>query len=216
MKLIVTGFNPFGEFTVNPSQESVSELDAFVKHPETEMQLALVKLTLPTCCTDAFEEVKREVEADELPFAIVLSGLADSRNKICLERFALNVRNFRMPDNNGHQWDEEHIHENAPDAIRTKLPLRALYSHLDNQGFACDISDHAGTYVCNETYFRCLHSWQENPRCRGVLFVHLPPYEGYIHTNPNPDETRSVKEIYTDCFKSIAEFFLSNCFERTT
>lgn len=209
MKVIVTGFNPFGEFRVNPSQEAVYELPDIVKLGQDALEVRVVKLTLPTCCQDAFDLLSKEVESVlDQPFAIVLSGLADSRDKICLERFALNVRHFRIPDNSGHKWDEEHIHEGAPDALRTRLPLRDIYSHLDAAGFACDISNHAGTYVCNETYYRSLFAWQEHPHCRGIVFVHLPPYESYQHTDPELVDDRPPREIYALALQEIAVFLL--------
>ena len=192
---------------MNPSQEAVLELPSFVKFDDKGGEAKVAKLTLPTCCEEAFKVVLDEVaKIGDEPFAIVLSGLADSRDKICLERFALNVQQYRMPDNNGHTCDEEHIIVSGPDALRTKVPLKELSVVLDNAGFACDISNHAGSYVCNETYYRCMHRWQNDPRCRGILFVHVPPYENYKHTNPDHKETRSAREVYTAALQKIAQF----------
>lgn len=207
MKVIVSGFNPFGDFSLNPSQEAVKELPDFVKFDDELEQARVAKLTLPTCCLEAWEILNQELLAtkDE-PFVVVLSGLADGRDKICLERFALNVRQFRIPDNSGHQWDEEHIHEGAPDALRTKSKLRELNEHLNKKGFACDISNHAGSYVCNETYYRSLFSWQDTANCRGIIFVHLPPYESYRHTNPEHTDERHPRLIYAAALSEIAVF----------
>jgi pyroglutamyl-peptidase len=207
VKVIVTGFNPFGSYTANPSQEAVSDLPDNVKFDDNSEGAKVAKLTLPTCCVDAFSALSDEVAAtgDEL-FAVLLCGLADTRERISLERFALNVRDFRMADNNGHQWDEEHIHAEGPDALRCKVDLRQLIEQLNSAGFACEISNHAGTYVCNETYYRSLYSWQNNPNCRGILFVHVPSYESYKPLAPDNNDSRQPREIYTAALQTIAAY----------
>lgn len=210
MKVIVTGFDAFGTHELNPSQQAVDELPEFIKFKNGTEELRVAKLTLPTCCIDAWETLSKEVESEpEMPYAIILSGLADTRDKICLERFALNVRQFRMPDNRGHQWDDEQIHDNGPDALRSRLPLRQLYEHLDKNGYAVDISNYAGTFVCNETYYRSLHRWQDDPRCRGILFVHVPCFESYKHSDPAHLDERHPRRIYADALAEIAVFLMS-------
>jgi pyroglutamyl-peptidase len=211
MKVIVTGFDAFGTHESNPSQEAVAELPEFIKFKNGTADLRVAKLTLPTCCSDAWDTLSREVEAGAgSPYAVLMSGLADSRDKICLERFALNVRQFRMPDNRGHQWDDEQIHNDAPDALRTRIQLKDLYEHLNQKGYAVDISNYAGTFVCNETYYRSLFRWQEDPQCRGILFVHVPPFESYRHTNPEHVDERHPKRVYADALAEIALFLMSS------
>ncbi|MBX9686325.1 MAG: pyroglutamyl-peptidase I [Candidatus Obscuribacterales bacterium] len=207
MKVIVTGFDPFDTFDVNPSREAVSRLPDFVKLNQNSEAVKVAKLELPTCCTDAFEKLCLEVEASaDDDFALVLSGLASSRDKICLEKFALNERHYRGPDNNGHDWQDEIIHEGGPDAIKSRLPLRSLVQFLNQNGFAADLSHHAGTFVCNETYYRSLYRWQEKPNCRGIVFVHLPPYESYKHSDPSYVDEREPLQAYTDALAAIAAF----------
>lgn len=180
MKVIVTGFNPFGTLTANPSQEAVLGLPDIVKINDKTRDALVVKLILPTCCTESFQILRDVVQANSAaPFALILSGLAERREKISLERFALNIRDFRIADNNGHKWDEEYIYPQGPDAIRSKVPLRQLCRHLNNVGLASEISSHAGTFVCNECYYRSLFSFQQLPECRGVVFVHFPDHDSY-------------------------------------
>ncbi len=205
MKVIVTGFNPFGTHAVNPSQEAVIELPDFVKIEDKEV--ALVKLPLPTCCLDAFQGLATKMaECGGEPFAIILAGLADSRNKISLERFALNIRYFPIPDNNGHEWDQDHIFPQGADALRTRVNLRDLAQRLGNSGFAVEVSNHAGTYVCNETYYRALFCWQNSPNCCGIIFVHLPPYESYTASGDKPAEGGASPALYAAALKEIASF----------
>ncbi len=208
MKVIVTGFNAFGDSQMNPSQEAVNELPDFVKNENKAQAHQIVKLTLETCCDSAWEEVKKEVENSSERFLLLMSGVAGGRDKICLERFALNVRQYRIPDNNQHSWDHDHIVEGAPDAIRSKLPLRKLLDHLNRMNYACDISNHAGSYVCNETYFRALNEWQESDRCHGILFVHVPDYEKYSHTNTEIKDERPRRETYAACLQDAIKFLV--------
>ncbi|MBX9725591.1 MAG: pyroglutamyl-peptidase I [Candidatus Obscuribacterales bacterium] len=209
IKVIVTGFDAFGGNTVNPSSEAVAKLPSIVKFDDKSEAATVAKLTLPTCCSAAWAMLEPEVEQEQnYDFAVLLAGLAENRDKICLERFALNVRHFRIPDNNGHQWEEDFVCEGAPDAIRSKLEISELTKHLNGIGYAADISHNAGTFVCNETYFRSLHRWQNNPRCRGVLFVHFPPYERYRHSNPEKQDARNKADIYAQSLEEIIKLVL--------
>jgi pyroglutamyl-peptidase len=207
VKVIVTGFSPFGSHTTNPSAEAVLELPDNVKFDDNRQPIEVAKLILPVCCLEAFNVLSAEVEKClNSPFALVLSGLADNRGKISLERFALNVRDFRMPDNNGHELNEEHIDSHGPDALRSKVPLKDLAGRLTAAGFSCEISNHAGTFVCNETYYRSLLSWQENPNCRGIIFVHVPPYEAYKSAHLESTDAREPRELFTAALKEISSY----------
>ena len=193
---------------MNPSQEAVNELPDFVKNANKGERHAIVKLTLETCCGSAWEQLEQEVNSSQGRFLLIMAGVAGGRDKICLERFALNVRQYRVPDNNQHDWDHDHIVEGAPDALRSKLPLRELLTYLNAKNYACDISNHAGSYVCNETYFRAMNEWQDNSRCHGVLFVHVPDYDNYAHTNAEIKDERHRRDTYAACLNEIINFLV--------
>jgi pyroglutamyl-peptidase len=174
MRFVITGFDPFNKSAVNPSQLAVEGLPDTISVNGTAAPVT--KLVLPTCCGEAVDAVQAATQqlcTDE-EFFVLLSGLADKRESISLERFALNVREYRIADNRGHRWQEEHLEPGAPDALRTSVPLGALAQHLQGLGYKCEISNHAGTFVCNETYFRALRQFGQMPACKGVLFVHFP------------------------------------------
>jgi pyroglutamyl-peptidase len=174
VRCIITGFDAFGGAEYNPSQLAVELLPDIL--PDSTPPIALTKAVLTTCCDEAWTLLQKEfaqVGEDER-FLILLSGVAEARDTICLERFALNVRQYRLLDNRGHQWHEEHIDQQGPDAIRTALPLKELVADLHDKGYRVEISNYAGSFVCNETYYRAMRKWQKDKRCAGVLFVHLP------------------------------------------
>lgn len=205
-QVIVTGFDPFHTHRSNPSQLAVEQLSDTVKIDEAT-KVRVAKLVLPTCCEGAWEQLQPAVdEISSGPFFLLLSGLADNRDHICLERFALNVRYYRKPDNSGHTHHDEFL-EDGPDAIRTSLPLFELDKLLHRKRIPSDISNYAGTFICNETYYRSLNRWQSNKNCKGVIFVHVPPFRKYFKTlgKETPDKVTAAK-AYAKVFTEIIKF----------
>lgn len=206
MRILITGFDAFDSADVNPSQQAVERLDVrLLRDAGVEAGVHVLR----TCCNEAWLKVQAEVSAMAAggeEFAVVLTGFAGNRDRICLERFALNTRAYRIDDNNGHKWQEEHIDENAPDALRCKLPLFELAESLNSSGFAADISNYAGTFVCNETYFRAMQKWHDKPECKGVLFVHIPHPIDYVGTNPDKKVPETTEELVDLSEKAIGEF----------
>lgn len=209
MRILLTGFDAFDNADANPSQLAVERVSAELLESVDMPKGAEVKVdVLATCCNEAWHKLEAEVRA--LPkgeqFAIVLSGYAGNRNRVCLERFALNTRAYRIYDNKGHKWQEDYIDPEAPDAIRAALPLRELIEELESKGIAADVSNYAGTFVCNETYFRAMQKYNRAKNCAGVLFVHVPPPIDYVGVNPDgkPPETDERGVELTD--RAISEF----------
>ena len=172
---IIAGFEPFAEFDKNPSGDAVAFIQQYCQGFATE------SLVLPVCCQSSWTFVKQAVDKlqPDTQFALVMAGMADKRESIEIERFALNCKDYRIPDNEKHQWTGEEIVEGADTAIRSRSVDKMLLDNLLGKGFNCRISSHAGTFVCNEVYFRALHDWQNDPRCAGVVFVHVPPSANY-------------------------------------
>jgi pyroglutamyl-peptidase len=186
---IIAGFEPFAEFDNNPSGEAVAHVQRFCEGFDA------TGLVLPVCFGQGWDMLQQTV--DKLPkkarFAIVMAGLAGSRKEIEVERFALNCKDYRIPDNEKHQWTGEEVVPGAPAAIRSPAVDQELLATLKEKGFKCTISNHAGTFVCNELYYRALHDWQEEPRCAGVVFVHVPPAAAYIESSDEPASKESLQ-----------------------
>jgi pyroglutamyl-peptidase len=180
MQLIVTGFEKFAEFTYNPSQLAVEGLPEELELANGERAIPLKKLVFKSCCQDTWsslEEVLRSSAGSQT--VVLLTGLASRRDRISLERFALNIRDFRIADNEGHQPQDEPIDQSGPDAIRTSLPLPELCEKLSGKGYLCEVSNHAGTFLCNDIYYRCLLSSRQQGHPAATLFVHVPPLADY-------------------------------------
>lgn len=196
---VVTGFDAFGEHEKNPSEMAVWRL------PETlnvgkQSRVRVVKGVLPTCCQGGWDVLKDIVKGAGDVRLIVMCGVAGKRDAIALERFALNIRDYRIPDNQGHQWEDEPVVAGGAEAIRTNLPVRKLAEALRAAGFRAEASNHAGAYICNETYYRALSEWQGDGR--DVLFVHVPDVDGYRKEGQGEED---VVQEYTEAIQLLIE-----------
>ncbi|WP_243042057.1 pyroglutamyl-peptidase I [Dyella sedimenti] len=165
--ILLTGFTPFGEDTVNPSWEAVRVL-----HDQRIGGHRVVSRLLPT----AFEASRRELEraVAELAPAILLGvGQAGGRSRLSIERVAINVQDARLPDNDGAQPIDEPVLAGGPAAYFSTLPVKAMLAALHAQGVPAEVSNTAGTYVCNHLAYLMLHHAAARPSTRAG-FIHIP------------------------------------------
>ncbi len=166
MKILLTGFEPFGGEEVNPSWEAVERLRA----PEgTELR----KLRLPVVFREAGERLA-EALAAEKPDLVLCIGQAAGRAAITPERIGVNLMDASGPDNAGFQPAEEPVIPGAPAACFAKLPVKELAAAIRAEGVPAEVSNSAGLFVCNALLFRLLHEIET--RCPGMQggFVHVP------------------------------------------
>lgn len=163
--LLLTGFAPFGGETCNPSWEAVRTL------PETVGEYTLVKHRLPV----VFEEAAREtlaLAAQRKPDVILCVGQAGGRGSVTPERIAINLREASIPDNAGNQPQGQKILPQGPDGIFATVPVEAMAQAICQAGLPGQVSNTAGTFVCNELMYQLLAS------CQGtgtrVGFIHVP------------------------------------------
>jgi pyroglutamyl-peptidase len=165
---LVTGFAPFGDESVNPSQLIAQELDG-----QTIAGHRVVGATLPT------EFASSLLVLDDLlrrhrPALVLAVGQAGGRAEISLERIAVNLIDARIPDNTGAQPIDVAVVEKAPNAYFSTLPLKAILAELRQAGIPAVLSHSAGTFVCNQVFFGLAHALQRRrKRVRGG-FVHVP------------------------------------------
>lgn len=168
--VLVTGFDPFGGETVNPSYEAVKLL------PDTLPGAVIRKLEIPTSFSGGpalLEETMRELS----PEIVLCVGQAGGRANICLEKFALNCKAASIPDNSGELSHGEPLFPGEPDARSFPADLPALVRRLNSGKDGApvfSVSYHAGTFVCNALYYHLLRMTEtELPGTLG-LFVHVP------------------------------------------
>lgn len=165
--ILLCGFDPFGGEPVNPSWEAVRSL-----HGKRIAGHRVVAVQLPTEFAASLRVLKKALR--ETSPAIVLGvGQAGGRAQLSIERVAINLQDARIPDNAGAQPIDEAIVAGAPAAYFSTLPIKTMLEALQAQGLPAEISNTAGTYVCNHIAYAMLHL---TARKRGVRagFVHIP------------------------------------------
>ena len=163
--LLITGFDPFGGESVNPSWEAVSAL------PETMGDIAIHKLQLPTVFGKAPAAVLERADALQ-PDAVLSVGQAGGRSGVTVEYVAINLRHARIADNAGKAPQDQPIVSGGPAAYFATVPVRKMTAAAEAAGIPCAVSYTAGTFVCNEVLYSLLHRFTGGPTLAG--FIHLP------------------------------------------
>ena len=164
-KLLITGFEPFGGETINPSWEAVKQLPNIINDYE------LVKLELPVVFGLAFE--KALALANEINASVILCvGQAGGRNAITPELIAINLRHASIPDNNGNQPKDEPIILGGDSAYFSTLPVRKMAEAIRAVDISSQVSYSAGAYVCNDLLYSLLSHF--NGSSTRVGFIHIP------------------------------------------
>lgn len=166
-RILLTGFTPFGEERINPSWEAVRVLDGqlIAGHQVVSRLLPTEFLASQRALAGAVAEVD--------PLIMVGVGQAGGRSRLSIERVAINVQDARIPDNAGAQPVDEPIVVDASAAYFSTLPIKAMLAALQAEGLPAEISNTAGTYVCNHVAYLMLHLAAQR---RGVRagFIHIP------------------------------------------
>lgn len=177
IKALVTGFDPFGGDTVNPSYEAARLL------PRRVGALHVVSAQLPTSFARAARQL-RALIARERPQIVLCVGLAADRTALNVERVAVNLCDARIADNDGRRPRERPVIARAPAAYFATLPVSKIVAALTRAGIAAQYSMSAGTFVCNHVFFTLMHEAARvrgKARIRRAGFIHvpaLPPDDG--------------------------------------
>ncbi|UCD81206.1 MAG: hypothetical protein JSW26_07205 [Desulfobacterales bacterium] len=166
--LLLTGFEPYGGRGLNPSGEVAKSLDGAQING-----YKVVGRTIPV----SFKNIQERMEAlikDCKPAAVISMGLWPGEPMIRLERFAVNLTDFEIPDNDGLYLDRGNITDQGQVALRATLPLRELSESLLAAGIPARISNTAGAFLCNATLFCALQTINKHGYKTLCGFVHLP------------------------------------------
>jgi pyroglutamyl-peptidase len=166
--ILVTGFEPFGAHSVNPTEGLAKAVDG--RRVGDSVVLGAV---LPVHHADAATRLGALL-AETNPAAVLHLGLAGGRARIALERVALNVMDYELPDNAGYRASGEPCVPGGPTAYFSTLPLTAMLKALLSEGIPSYTSNTAGTYLCNQTLYWTLHTVREMSDPPRVGFIHFP------------------------------------------
>ena len=171
MKILISGFEPFGGDAVNPTGELMEALAQGVVEGAK-----LKTVLLPVHFDECANLLIAEMEAYG-PDVVIACGLAKGRTAVTPERIAVNVKDIppgSYADNQGQRPVDEPITEGSPDGLFSTLPIRAMVNNMTAAGIPAAVSNTAGTYICNNTMYRVLDyiRLQQLPIRAG--FVHFP------------------------------------------
>ncbi len=166
--ILVTGFEPFNDSTVNPSRQVAMALDGQL------IGDANVKaLVLPVDRIHGPEALLSAIR-DHQPDAVLCLGEADRRTAISIERIAVNLMDYRIPDNQGEQIIDQPIVPDGPAAYFSTLPVREIFTTLQAAGIPTELSLSAGAFLCNQVFYAGRHFVSHMDRSIPLGFIHLP------------------------------------------
>jgi pyroglutamyl-peptidase len=165
--VLLTGFEPFDQDSVNPSWEAARRLDGF----KIDEQVTIVARRLPCAFATAGECLVKLIE-ELRPAMVIATGLATGRSEISIERVAININDARIPDNLGEQPVDTAVVAGGPAAYFSTLPIKAMVRAVREAGIAASVSQTAGTFVCNQVFYRLQHVLTGSEVRSG--FIHVP------------------------------------------
>lgn len=167
MKVLITGFDPFGGEAINPAWEAVNAL------PREIDGIEIIKVQIPTVFKKSAQKLFETIDTVK-PDAVICVGQAGGRFDFNVERIAINVDDARIPDNEGKQPIDEKIFEDGENAYFATLPIKAMVEEARKAGVPASVSNTAGTFVCNHIMYSLLYYLSRNKLNIRGGFIHVP------------------------------------------
>ena len=167
MKVLITGFDPFGGEKINPAWEAVRAL------PDNIDGIEVVKLQIPTVFKKSAKKLFENIDSVK-PDVVICVGQAGGRYEFSVERIAINVDDGRIPDNDGYQPVDSPVFEDGENAYFSTLPIKAIVEEVKKAGIPAAVSNTAGTYVCNHIMYSLLYYLNKNNLNIKGGFIHVP------------------------------------------
>ena len=167
MKILVTGFDPFGGEPINPAIESVKRL------PDNIAGAEIIKLEIPTVRKKSLEKIEKAIN-EHNPDVILSIGQAGGRFDISIERIGINLDDFRIPDNEGNQIIDEPIFPDGENSYFVKLPVKAMVQNVQKNNIPASVSYTAGTFVCNHVLYGVMYLIEKKYKGKKSGFIHIP------------------------------------------
>lgn len=178
MKILVTGFDPFGDDSINPAIEAVKLLPDEINGAE------IIKLEIPTVFYKSADVVSEAIEKEQ-PNYVLNIGQAGGRAELTPERVAINMDDARIEDNEGQQPIDVAIREDGESAYFSKLPIKAMVDYMKKENVPASVSNTAGTFVCNHIMYQTLYlAMTDYPEVKAG-FMHIPFLPEQVLNRPN-------------------------------
>lgn len=172
--ILLTGFDPFGGGSHNPSW-----LIAQALHGQRIAGHQVVAAQLPTVFGESLQRLQALVQAHQPALTLCL-GLAGGRAALSIERIGININDARIPDNCGAQPVDTPVQVDGPAAYFASLPIKAMLNAVQRAGVPCEVSQTAGTFVCNHVLYGLMHLLAQGVGPKGARggFAHMPWLSG--------------------------------------
>ena len=167
MKILVTGFDPFGGEPINPAIESVKRLPDNIEGAE------IIKLEIPTVRKKSLEKIEKAIN-EHNPDVILSIGQAGGRFDISIERVGINLDDFRIPDNEGNQIIDEPVFPDGENSYFVKLPVKSMVQNVQKNNIPASVSYTAGTFVCNHVLYGVMYLIEKKYKGKKSGFIHIP------------------------------------------
>ncbi|MEG0013617.1 MAG: pyroglutamyl-peptidase I [Cellulosilyticaceae bacterium] len=178
MKVLITGFDPFGGEAINPALEAVKGLPSQIGNIE------VIKLEIPTVFGESLKKIEEAIESHN-PDVVISVGQAGGRFGITPERVAINIDDARICDNQGNQPVDTNVYVDGENAYFTNLPIKAMTKAMGEAGIPASVSNTAGTFVCNHVMYGVLYMINKKyPHIRGG-FIHVPYIPAQVTNKAN-------------------------------
>ena len=188
MKILVTGFDPFGKEAINPSYEALKLLPDFIDGAK------VIKLEVPTSFKKGPQTTIDAIEKHRPDYVLCL-GQAGGRSQMTPEFVGINYAQARIPDNDGDQPLALPLVPGGPTAYFTQLPVYAMVNKMKANGIPASVSYSAGTYVCNAMLYCVLHALNTKyPKIKGG-FMHVPYAISQIVDRPSGTPGMNLNDI---------------------
>jgi pyroglutamyl-peptidase len=178
MKILVTGFDPFGGESINPAYEIVKRLRTNIAGAE------VIKLQVPTAFNASIKKAVEKVDEVKPDFVLNI-GQAGGRSGITVERVAINVNDARIPDNLNQKPIDTKIDEDGKNAYFASIPIKSIVQNIKKKNIPASVSDSAGTYVCNHLMYGVLNHISKNKLSIKAGFIHIPFLFEQVIDKPN-------------------------------
>ena len=204
MKILVTGFDPFGGEKINPALETIKRL------PDTILGAQIIKLEIPTVVGKSLAKIKEAVEKEN-PDVVLSIGQAGGRSEITVERIGINIDDCRIPDNEGNQPIDEPVIKGGPAAYFVTVPIKAIVENIKANKIPASISNTAGTFICNHVCYGVAHLAAARTAAGKPMksgFIHIPFLPEQVIGKPAFTPSMSLETIVsgiTHALEAIVE-----------
>jgi pyroglutamyl-peptidase len=169
LTVLLTGFEPFDGAAENPSRTAVLALAA--EPPPSGLHI--VAEVLPVSYARA-GRLLAEAVALHRPDLLIATGLAGGRAALSVERVAINIDDARIADNDGARRIDTPVVAGGPAGYFATVPIKAMAASIRAAGVPAEVSQTAGTFLCNHIFYHACHLAATQLPAMRVGFIHVP------------------------------------------